>query len=348
MQTTFIPPEPSDILRKLPKCNLHTHLEGSVRPETLLDLAARQGLALPFDPDTVSARVQVDGSEKTLVDYLDKIAVNYPVLKNGEALRRTAFEAAEGAHRDGVIYFELRAGPALHTAPGLPVEACIESMLTGLQEAGSLYGITTGLIVAGLRNHDPKINVELAQAARRYQDQGVVGFDLAGDEAGYPAGLHREAFDVVRDAGLPFTVHAGEASGADSVRYAVEALGAGRIGHGVRSIESRAVMELLRERHVLLEICPTSNVHTGAVPAIESHPLKALHAFGIPISINDDDPVTSRTQVSNELALLQTVFGMTMETLVEIQLTALDHSFYPDRRVIAGLKSRVKAFPLHE
>jgi adenosine deaminase len=315
-----------------------------VRPETFLDLAAQANLQLPFEPETIHERIQVDGSEKTLVDYLDKIAVNYPILKNGEALRRTAFEAAEDAHRDGVIYFELRAGPALHTAAGMPVSGCIESMLTGLHEAEARYGIVAGLIVAGLRNHDPKINIELAEAACRYMHQGVVGFDLAGDEAGYPADLHREAFEAVQNAGLPFTVHAGEASGAENVRYAVEKLGAGRIGHGVRSIESPAVMELLRERQVLLEICPTSNVHTGTVPSIEAHPLKALYEFGIPISINDDDPITSRTRVSNELTLLQTVFDMPLESLIEIQLVTLDHAFYPDRSVIAGLKSRVRAW----
>lgn len=345
MQTTFIPPEPSDFLRKLPKCNIHTHLEGSVRPLTFLELAAQQKLKLPFDPKTVCEKVQVDGSEKTLVDYLEKIAINYPVLKNGEALRRTAFEAAEDAHRDGVIYFEMRAGPALHTRDGLPVNACIESMLIGLHEAEAKYGITSGLIVAALRNHEPKTNMELAYAACQYKDQGVVGFDLAGDEAGYPASLHHDAFVIVQNAGLPFTIHAGEASGAENVRYAVETLGAKRIGHGIRSIESLVVMELLRDRQVLLEICPTSNVHTGTVPSIEAHPLKALHDFGIPISINDDDPITSRTRVSNELALLQTVFDMPIETLIEIQLVTLDHCFYPNKSIITGLKSIVKAFP---
>ncbi len=344
MQTTFVPPEAPDLIRELPKCDIHTHLEGSVRPETFLELAAQQGLALPFAPESVWQKVQVDGSETSLVDYLDKIAVNYPVLKSAEGLRRAAFEAAEDAHRDGVVYFELRAGPALHAHPGLPVEACIVSMLDGLCAASEQYGVVTGLIVAGLRNHDPRINVELVRAACRYQGRGAVGFDLAGDEAGYPAALHREAFALAREADLPFTVHAGEASGPENVRYAVEVLGAGRIGHGVRSIESRAVMELLRERQVLLEVCPTSNVHTGTVPSISAHPLKALHDFGIPISINDDDPITSRTRVSNELGLLHSLFGMPLETLVEIQLTTLDHSFYPDRSVVEELKGRVRAF----
>lgn len=344
MQTAFIPPAPSETLLALPKCNIHTHLEGSIRPETFLEFAAQQNIRLPFDPAKVQEKFQVDGTEETLVDYLDKIMVNYQVLKNSEALRRSAYEAAEDAARDGVIYFELRAGPVTHTRPGLPVEACVESMLAGLQEAEARFGIICRLIVAGLRDHAPQKNAELARVACRYMDQGVVGYDLAGDEAGYPAELHSEAFAIVREGGLGFTVHAGEASGPESVRYAVETLGARRIGHGVRSIESPAVMALLRERKVLLEICPTSNVHTGTVPAIEAHPLRKLYDYGIPISINDDDPITSRTRVSNELMLLQTVFGMSLETIVALQFTTLDHSFLRQEDLKDKLKARVGAF----
>ena len=344
MQTAFIPPEPSRLLLEMPKCNIHTHLEGSVRPETFLELANQQNVSLSFDPGRVREKLQVDGSERTLVDYLDKIALNYPILKDREALRRTAFEAAEDAHHDGVIYFELRAGPALHARPGLPIGEVVESILAGLRAAEAKYGIVTGFIVAGLRNHDPQINTQLAQIACHYSDKGVVGFDLAGDEAGFPAELHQESFKVVRESGLPYTVHAGEASGAENVRYAIEALGATRLGHGVRSIESTAVMELLRERQVLLEVCPTSNVHTGTVPAIQAHPVKVLFEYGIPVSINDDDPITSRTRVSNELMLLHTFFEMPIESLVKIQLDTLDHCFYWDKEVVARLKSIVQVF----
>lgn len=344
MQTAFAPSEASRLMVEMPKCNIHTHLEGSVRPETFLELADKQQVPLSFAPERIREKLQVDGSEKTLVDYLDKIALNYPILKDSEALRRTAFEAAEDAHQDGVIYFELRAGPALHARPGLSIEEVVESILQGLREAEAKFGITVGFIVAGLRNHDPKTNQRLAELACRYMDQGVVGFDLAGDEAGFPAELHQKSFRVVREAGLPYTVHAGEASGAENVRYAVETLGATRIGHGVRSIESNAVMELLRERQVLLEVCPTSNVHTGAVSRIQAHPVKALFEYNIPISINDDDPVTSRTRVSKELMLLHTIFEMPLDSLIRIQLDTLDHCFLQDKEVVARLKSTVQAF----
>ncbi|MCL5429810.1 MAG: adenosine deaminase [Chloroflexi bacterium] len=344
MQTAFIPPEPSEVLLQMPKCNIHTHLEGSVRPETFLELAAKNKVKLPFDPAKVDEKFRVDGAEKTLVEYLNKIRVNYAILHNREALYRTSYEAAEDAHRDGVIYLELRDGPALHSTPDFPVEACVESMLAGLQEAEAKFGIVCRLIVAGLRDHDPQVNVDLARIAGRLTDQGVVGFDLAGDEAGYPASLHRGAVETAREMGLGITVHAGEAAGAENVRYAVEVLGAQRIGHGVRSIESRVVMDLLKKCQILLEICPTSNVHTGTVPSIEEHPLKTLYDYGIPISINDDDPITSRTRVSNELMLLQTVFGMPLETLQEIQLATLDHTFLREEKIRARLKSKVLEF----
>ncbi len=346
MHTAFIPPAPSALLRQMPKCNIHTHLEGSVRPETYVELAARNKIKLPVDVVRIEEKIRVDGHEKTLVEYLDKIRMNYPILKNNEALYRASFEAAEDAHQDGVIYLELRDGPALHRTADFPVEACIEAMLAGLKDAEVKFGIVCRLIVAGLRDHDPQTNVELARAAGRFMNQGVVGFDLAGDEAGYPAALHRKAIETAREMGLGLTVHAGEAAGADNVRYAVEVLGAPRIGHGVRSSESPDVMALLRDRQILLEICPTSNVHTGTVPSIEAHPLKALHDYGIPISINDDDPITSRTRVSNELMLLQTVFGMPLETLLEIELTTLDHSFLREESVRAELKSRMREFAL--
>ena len=344
IRTAFNPPTPTRDLVEMPKCNLHTHLEGSVRPETFLDLAARQGVALPFPEAQAADRLQVSGEEKTLVDYLDKIMVNYPVLGNYSALKRVAFEAAEDAFRDGVIYLELRAGPVTHTRENLPVEACVEAMLEGLMEAENHFGIVSRLIIAGLRNHDPGQNTKLAEVALRYQDKGVVGFDLAGDEAGFPADLHGEAFEKVRDSGLGITVHAGEASGYENVQYAIIAIGADRIGHGVRSIDSIATMELVRDKQVLLEICPTSNVHTGAVANLEAHPVRKFFDFGIPISIGDDDPITSRTRVSNELMLIKEAFGFTQEELLKIQFLSLEHSFLREEGIKAGLKEKLGGF----
>ena len=340
----FMPPKSSPVYRKLPKCNLHTHLEGSVRPATFLELAGMQNKKLPFDPLEVEKYFRVNGEENNLVDYLNKIMVNYLILQDSEALRRTAFEAAEDAFYDGVVYFELRAGPVTHATAELPVSVCIESMLTGLKQAEERYGIVCRLIVAGLRDHHPDKNLELAQIATGFMDAGVVGFDLAGDENGYPAEIHKNSFYAIRDSGLGITVHAGEAAGWESVQYAVEEIGAQRIGHGVRSIESPKLMEILREKQILLEICPTSNVHTGTFPDIRNHPVRKLYDFGIPISIGDDDPVTSRTLVSNELTLLDETFGFNLQDFVIIQLASLDHSFLRDSDLKARLRKQIESF----
>lgn len=341
--TAFKPPEPSKLLLKLPKCNLHTHLEGSVRPGTFIDLAVKQDLELPFPAESAAGYLQVSGEEVSLADYLDKIMVNYPVLRNYDALKRVAFEAAEDAHSDGVIYLELRAGPVTHASEDLPVEKCIEAMLEGLADAQAQYGITARLIISGLRHHDPSDNLRLARIACSYQEEGVAGFDLAGDEAAFAADLHREAFGFLRDSGLGITVHAGEAGGYQNVLYAVEEIGAERIGHGIHSVESRVALELLRERQVLLEICPTSNVHTGAVETLHKHPVRQLFDYGIPVSIGDDDPITSRTRVSNELMLISREFGFTQNELQQIQLTSLEHSFLRDDSLRNLLREQIQS-----
>jgi adenosine deaminase len=326
----FFAPTADAELKALPKCNVHTHLEGSIRGDTLWELARAQGIRLDGSREDMPGRIQVDGSERNLVDYLDKIGYAYQILKDKEALRRTAFEAAEDAARDGVIYLELRAGPMIHTAPGLPTEQVIQSMLDGLKQAEQQYGMVCGLIVAGLRNHDPALNVRLAEIACDFKGAGVVGFDLAGDEAGYPPQLHEKAMRTARKGGLGLTLHAGEAGGAENVRYAVEELGVDRIGHGINSRMDPAVMDLLRERGVMLEMCPTSNVHTRTVAGIQDHPVRQYFERGIPITIGDDDPITSGTRVSNELTLLRSVFGFSLAELAQIQLMTLEAAFLED------------------
>jgi adenosine deaminase len=338
----FAPAALPEMLR-LPKCNIHTHLEGSIRPATLAELAAEQGVRLPVPAEQVLGLLQINGNEQSLADYLDKISITYPMLKNARALERTAFEAAEDAARDGVVYYELRVGPVTHSRAGLAVETILENLLAGLKRAEAQYDITCGLIISGLRNHDPKLNLHLAQAAVAYREKGVVGFDLAGDE-NFPAQEHAEAFRKARDGGLGITVHAGEAGGADNVRYAVEELGATRIGHGVHSIESPEVLKLLRERQVLLEICPTSNVHTHAVTSIRQHPIRQFYLQGIPISVGDDDPITSRTRVSNELTLLQQELGFSMDELKDIQIMTMRSAFLQDTAAVKRIQAKINRF----
>lgn len=330
-------------IRALPKCNLHTHLEGSMRPATFVELALAQGLPLPAPVEAIDRLLQVNGDERSLADYLAKISVAYPLLKNADALRRVSFEAAEDAARNNVRYFELRAGPVTHATPELTVAQVISAILEGLADAEATFGITCRLIVAALRHHPPEANVRLAQVALQFRDAGVAGFDLAGDEARYPARLHREAFAVARAGGLGITVHAGEAGAADEVTYAVTELQATRIGHGIRTIEDPAAVDLVRDRAVTLEICPTSNVHTRAVRCIEEHPIGRLVDRGILVTIGDDDPVTSRTDPGRELTLLSQAFGFDLDQLWQFQLNGLRCSFLTDAALRNRLMSEVLA-----
>lgn len=332
----FAPPAhvPPDI-QALPKTNLHTHLEGCVRVQTAVELARAQGIALGVPEDALDRAMQVTGEEQSLGDYLAKIIFTQPVLKNYDALRRVSREAAEDAARCNVLYYELRAGPTIHATPELALHRVIEAMLAGLADAERAHDITCRLIVAALRHDPPARSVELARAALDFRGRGVVGFDLAGDEALYPAVLHREAFELARQGGLGITVHAGEAGGPAEVESAVRHLGATRIGHGVHSIEDPRVMELLCERQVTLEMCPTSNVHTRAVPEIAEHPLPRFIEQGVRVTVGDDDPVTSRTDMSRELALLQQQFGFGLDTLRAFQVNGMESSFVEDPAVRA-------------
>lgn len=332
----FTAPEriPEEI-QGLPKTNLHTHMEGCVRVQTAVELAHAQGIHMGVPDDAFPSMMQVTGAETNLGDYLAKVVFTQPIMKNYDALRRIAFEAAEDAARTNVRYYELRAGPTIHVTSTLSLHRVIEAMLAGLGDAEKKYEITCRLIVASLRHDPPAKSTELARAALDFRGRGVVGFDLAGDEALYPASIHREAFEIARKGGLGITVHAGEVpetppGGVSEVEYAVRMLGATRIGHGVYSIRDPKVMALLHEQGVTLEMCPTSNVHTRAVPLIEQHPIPQFLAQGVRVTIGDDDPITSRTDVARELALLKKQFGFGTEVLRSFQVMGVESSFLED------------------
>lgn len=335
----------------LPKVDLHVHLEGCVRPQTFLELrkggsrGQQRECAGPKSLESVSSKMQVDGTERSLADYLRKIEFVYQVTQTPEALRRIAFEAVAGAAGENVAYIELRGGPLLHTRRGLAAADVIAAVLDGMHEAFEVFKVSGGFIVAALRDHPPEDNVELARVAVKFKDRGVVGFDLAGNEDGYPCSDHARAFAIAREGGLGITVHAGEAAGADSIRDAVLVLGAQRIGHGIRLAEDRHVLEFVRENAIPLEMCPTSNVHTQAVRSLAEHPLKSYLEAGVRVTINDDDPQTSRTNMAREVALAMKVLGLARNEVVECMRTATDHAFASEaekarlRTLLAGFHS---------
>lgn len=314
---------------RLPKVVLHDHLDGSLREATLLTLLLRQGIEPPAETvEGLKAWFDARAHAGSLDEYLKGFALTVAAMASPQALRRVAFEAAEDARLDGCVLAEFRIAPLLFEPFGLQVDAVVEALLDGL--AGS--PLRTGLIVCAMRNHGPDIVKRSAELALRWQGRGVVGFDLAGAEAGWPATAHGELLKTITGSGLGLTLHAGEADGAQRVLEAVH-LGATRIGHGVRLTELigtpawPAVSDLLHARSVHLEVCPTSNVHTGAAASIATHPIRALWAAGVSLSFHTDNRLMSRTSASREAALLLTQAGFTMDALLAMGRAAAQASF---------------------
>lgn len=316
-------------LRRVPKAELHTHLDGCVRPVTLLELARQADVVLPASTPEAIADAMLVRHARDLEEYLQRYVVTVRVLQSRDALTRVARELVEDAAADGIRYLEVRFCPALH-APGLSIEAAIEAVLQGLAEGEARWPVTARAIACGLRTLPPSTSVAIAHAAVRYRAQGIVAFDLAGSEASRPPRDHVDAFRAAVEAGLPVTCHAGEAAGADYVREAITLCGATRIGHGVRLEEDP---ELLREcvaRRIPLEVCLTSNVHTRAVPALAEHPVTRYLAAGLPITLNTDSRLMDRTTLTDEYWLAHQALGFDAGTLAGIARAGFTHAFLPE------------------
>lgn len=316
----------------LPKVNLHQHLEGAVRPATFLELVQEYKLDIPVNSLTESKQyLQVSGEETNLADFLDKIHHVFAISRYQGVLQRLAFEAVEDAYHENVQYLEVRFGPWQHVQGNQAVAEPVEQVLAGLQKAMSKYPIKVGLIICALRDDtDPAKNLELVKVAGKYKDQGVVGFDIAGDEGRYPASNFKEIFAKAKDQGLGITVHAGEVGEGQQVVDAIKQLHADRIGHGVQIASDPEIIEFVRESGVTLEVCPTSNVHTRAVKSYSHHPIRQLYDLGIAISLGDDDPTTSGINISSEYQLLKERFNFSSDELINIVLNGAQAAFLPE------------------
>ncbi len=319
-----------DSIRSWPKAELHSHLDGAMRLETMLDLAQSQGKMSLLPADSVDGLREVllgvDTSE-SLAEYLAWFRYTIGLMQDAESLRRVSYEMAEDFARENVRYLEVRFGPVLHTEEGLTLENVLDAVLDGLRAAESDFGIRTGVIVCALRDRYMEASVRQAQAAVSYVHRGVVGFDLAGGEAGNPAKQHLEAFYIARNHLLGLTVHAGESWGPESIRQALFYCGAHRIGHGITMVQDPELLEYAALHRIPLEICPTSNVQTHVVPSYEAHPLATLMRAGVPVSINTDSRLFSHTSTSEELHLAHTRCGLTETETKEVALAAFGHAF---------------------
>jgi adenosine deaminase len=332
-------PLPLELLRRIPKAELHCHLDGSVRATTLLELGREYGVAMPETTADALAHHMYVRDARHLEDYLTRFDVTLGVMQSASSLERIAYELAEDAAADGARYIEVRFAPVLNRHWGLSLDAAVEAPLRGLARAQVAHGITGRVIICGLRHLSPDVSLELARLAVAFQGKGVVGFDLAGGEAGHPASAHRAAFRHAHEHGMLCTCHAGEGAGPESVADAVHECGAQRIGHGTRLIEDPRLTDELAEAGVAIEACLTSNVQTRAVRDYESHPLRAYFERGMRVTLNTDNRLMSGTTLTAEYAHAASELHFSLDELCTLARNGFESAFVTDderRALLAG------------
>ena len=329
-----------ELLTRLPKAELHCHLDGSVRPTTLLELGAEYGVAMPRStPEQLREYMRVDDA-RNLEDYLARFDVTLSVMQTEAALERIAYELAVDAAAEGVAYLETRYAPVLNTRGGLALGATVEAPLRGLARAERETGVMARLIVCGIRNMPPETSLGLARLAVEYHGRGVVGFDLAGGEAGNPASAHRAAFEYAREHDLAVTCHAGEGAGAESVADAVHVCGAERVGHATRLIEDPALTDFVNEQRICCECCLTSNVQTRAARDYESHPFRRYFDLGLNVVLNTDNRLMSGTTLVDEYVHAAAHLDFSFDELARVAMNGFQSAFVSDSER-AALLARV-------
>ena len=325
-------------LRSAPKVLLHDHLDGGLRPQTVLDLAREIGYPdLPGDNVEELTRRLTEGAHRGHLEiYLDAFRHTVAVMQTPDALRRIAAECAEDLAADGVVYAEVRFAPELHTDQGLSLDQVVEAVLAGFREGSAGRGITVYALLTAMRT--AARSLEIAELAVRHRDEGVVGFDIAGAEAGWPPSRHLDAFEYVQRENFHITIHAGEGFGLPSIWEAVQFCGAERLGHGVRIVDDiktdpdgsaslGRLASFVRDRRIALELCPTSNVQTGAAPSIAEHPIGLLRELNFRVTVNTDNRLMSGITLSSEMHALTDAFGYGWDDLQWLTINAMKSAF---------------------
>lgn len=334
--------------RALPKVLLHEHLDGGLRPATLLELCDARGVAVPAsDPDALAAWMHANADSGSLERYLQGFAITVAAMASPEACERVAFEAAEDAAEDGCVLAEFRMAPLLLEPFGLSGEEVVEAVLAGLARSR----LRCGLIVCGMRTDNPADTIRSARLALAYRDRGVIAFDLAGAEKYFPPGDHAESMRIAREGGLSLTCHAGESDGGERVLEAAT-LGATRIGHGIRIVkgdtpaQTSEWVERALEMDLHFEVCPSSNVHTGAAASLEAHPIRAMIDAGLSVSFNTDNRLMSHVTESHEMEALHTRTGLSLAELRAMVRAGIERSFLPASDRAAALADLEARFPV--
>jgi adenosine deaminase len=324
-----------ELLHGLPKTDLHVHLDGSLRPATMLELADAAAVRLPASDAAALGEYMHVRQGRDLVDYLARFDITLSLMQSQHAIERIAFELAEDAAVENVRYMEVRFCPILNTRDGLASEQVLEAALSGLRRAEVEHEITTAVIVCGLRNLPVQTSIEMAELAVSFRDRGVVGFDLAGAERGHPPIDHQPAFQIAADANLGVTIHAGEAFGPASIHQAIHYCNARRIGHGTRLWEDPDLLGFVNDFRIPLEICLTSNVQTRATPSLEEHPLRVFYDQGVVVSLNTDNRLMSGTTMTDEYLRAHRALGFTWDELCDITIMSFESAFMAHQERVA-------------
>jgi len=330
-----------DALRRWPKAELHVHLDGALRPATMLELARAQSIKLPADTPEALAKAMLVRDAKSLEEYLQKYDITLSVLQTKAALERVAYEFVVDVAAENVRYVEVRYSPLLHR-PALTLAEAIEAPLAGIRRAEAETGTKVGLIVCGIRTRAAAESLELAHAAADYRSAGVIAFDLAGAERGHPAREHKAAFEYAAAHGMACTCHAGEGDGPASIREALHECGATRIGHGTRLGEDPALLDEVIHLRIPLEMCLSSNVHTHTVTQVAQHPFKRYLQQGVVVTLNTDGRLTDGVTLTDEYYLAHAALGLSPDDLSRVVLNACESAFLPDFEKVA-LVSRVQS-----
>ncbi len=342
-----------ETVRRAPKVMLHDHLDGGLRPRTVIELAADAGYReLPTtDPDELARWFTLGADRKSLELYLEGFRHTVAVMQTRDAVERVAAECVEDLAADGIVYAEIRMAPEWLVAGGLSLDDATEAMLVGLKRGAHGRSITVGLIITAMRQ--AARSVEIAELAIRHRDGGVVGFDIAGPEAGYPPTRHLDAFHLIARENFHFTIHAGEGFGLPSIWEALQWCGAERLGHGVRIVDDITVgsggrvalgrlAAYVRDRRIPLEMCPTSNVHTGAAASIEEHPFELLRRMRFRVTVNTDNRLMSGITLSSEFATLAGAFGIGLDDMEWLTLNAMKSAFSPFDTRLQVINGQIK------
>lgn len=344
-----------EIIQQVPKVQLHEHLDGGLRPQTVIDLAKGEGVELPeTDAEKLGAWFHRGADRGSLPLYLEGFGTTIAVMQSKEGLQRVAYESMLDAHAENIVYQEIRFHPGFHTQKGLTIEDVMNAVIEGFRLGEKDTGVKWGIIVCGMRSMDASISTQMAELAVDYRDQGCVGFDLAGDESGHPPKHHLEAFEYAQRENFSITIHAGEAFGKSSIWQALQYCGAHRIGHGThleddirldsegKIVYMGTLAQYVLDKRIPLEVCLLSNVQTGAAKSVEDHPFPMYWRYKFRVTLNTDNRLMSNTTMTKEMKTVVDTWGLGFNDLEKLTLNGMKSAFIPHKKRLKLIYNIIK------